>query len=257
MISLYLVITQVKYETKAFWRNPAAAFFTCAFPIMFLVIFNLLFGDGDLAVDGGTTNISTFYVPSIVAMSVISACYTSIAINICFSRERGVLKKIHGTPLPPWCFFLGKIGAMVLVSVFMVLLVTLLGAIFYDVDVPTNTIVAFLVTLVLGAATFGSLGIAISSIISNADAAPPVVNATVLPLLFISDVFIPMEDAPVWLRTFADIFPIKPFASALHTVFNPFETSLGFEYGHLGVMIVWLFVGLIVSARFFSWEPRS
>ena len=43
-----LVFRQVRYTNKAFWRNPASAFFTFAFPLMFLVIFTSLLGDGDL-----------------------------------------------------------------------------------------------------------------------------------------------------------------------------------------------------------------
>ena len=53
MNAFVLALRQVKYENTAFWRNPAAAFFTFVFPLMFLVIFNLLFGNRELDVQGG------------------------------------------------------------------------------------------------------------------------------------------------------------------------------------------------------------
>ena len=256
MNTLVLALRQIRYENKAFRRNPPAAFFTLVFPLMFLVIFNLLFGNDELDVPGGTTNTSTFYVPGIAALSVVSACYTNVAIGVSFSRDRGLLKRIRGTPLPASGFLFGRITHSTLVAVLLVAIVTAAGALFYDVDPPTNTLPAFLLTLAVGAAAFCSLGLAITAIIPNADASPAVVNASILPLLFISDVFIPMHDAPTWLNTFAGVFPVKHFSLALQTAFNPFETGTGFELVHLGVMALWLVGGVLVAIRFFSWEPR-
>ena len=256
MNALVLAVRQIKYENRAFWRNPPAAFFTFVFPLMFLVIFNLLFGNREFEVPGGTTHTSTFYVPAIAALSVITACYTNIAMSVSFSRDQGLLKRIRGTPLPGWGFLFGRIAHATLIAVLLVAIVTVAGVVFYDVDAPTNTMPAFLVALMLGAATFCALGLAITSIIPNADASPAVVNASILPLLFVSNVFIPMHDAPGWLNTFSDIFPIKHFSAALLTAFNPFEEGSGFDLGHLAVMAGWMVAGLLVALRYFSWEPR-
>ncbi len=81
-------------------------------------------------------------------------------------------------------------------------------------------------------------------------------NAVVLPLLFISDVFIRLDDAPRWLVTLGEIFPVKHLSEALQTAFNPFETGAGLEPVHLGIMAAWGVVGMLLAARFFSWEPR-
>ncbi len=256
MNPLVLALRQIRYENRAFWRNPAAAFFTVVFPLMFLVIFNLLFGNDTLELPQGDVKTSTFYVPAIAAMSVISACYTNIAIGICFSRDQGLLKRIRGTPLPSWAFLLGRIGQATLVALLLVVIVTVAGALVYDVDVPTNAMPAFVIAVVVGAATFSTLGLAVTGLIPNADASPAVVNASVLPLLFISDVFIPLQDAPAWLTTVADIFPVRHFSLALQAAFNPFEQGSGFEWLHLGIMVAWAAGGLILAIRFFTWEPR-
>ena len=256
MSSLKLALRQVRYENRAFWRNPLSAFFVFVFPLMFLVIFNLLFGNRELDLPGGTTNTSTFYVPAIVAMSVIYTCFNNVSIGVCFAREQGLLKRIRGTPLPGWTFLFGRIVHSVLLAVLLVAIVTAAGALFYDVDVPTNTAPAFLATLAVGAATFCALGMAITAAVPNAEASPAVVNVLILPLLFISDIFIPLQDAPAWLTTFADVFPVGHFASALHAAFDPFETGAGFEPVDLLVMAAWLVGGLALAVRFFSWEPR-
>lgn len=256
MRDLALMLRQVRYENRAFWRNPAAAFFTFAFPLMFLVIFNLLFGSQLIGPPGERITTSTFYVPAIGAFSIIGATFTNLAISVSFSRDLGVLKRVRGTPLPAWVYMLGRIVHSVLISILLVVLVTAFGALFYDVQVPTETLPAVLVTLVVGGASFCALGLAMTAAVPNADASPAVVNGTILPLLFISDVFIPLDEAPGWLLTLGDIFPVKHLSTALQTAFNPFTTGSGFEPGDLAVIAAWGIAGLVIATRFFSWEPR-
>jgi ABC-2 type transport system permease protein len=246
----------VRYENIAFWRNPAAAFFTCAFPLMFLVIFNLAFGNEEMTISGETTRVSTFIIPAIVAFSEISACYTNIALQLAFDREGGVLKRIKGTPLPAWAYLFGKIAHAVAIALLLVVICVSAGALFYGVSVPTNTMPAFVVTLAIGAAGFCALGAAITTVIPNTDAAPAIVNFSILPLFFISNVFIRIENPPVWLDVVRDFFPVIHFFEALQTAFNPFVEGSGFEWGHLAVVAAWGAAGMVVAVRFFSWEPR-
>jgi ABC-2 type transport system permease protein len=256
MSSAALALREVRYQNKAFWRNPASAFFTFAFPLMFLVIFNLLFGNEKRVIDGQTTTTATFYVPAIAAFSVITACYTNIAIGLSFTRDGGILKRVRGTPLPAWAFMAGRIVHATLMAVLLVVIVCLFGVLFYDVSIPTNTMPAFLVTLIVGAASFCALGLAITCIIPNGDASPAIVNASILPLLFISDIFIPLQGAPAWLTTFAKIFPVWHFSAAMQAAFNPFETGSGFHLTDLAIVAAWGLAGMFIAARFFSWEPR-
>src|SRR5207302_2749138 len=95
-----LTLRQLTYTNRAFWRNPASAFFTFAFPLMFLVIFTSLLGNGTVRLGGIEVNQATYYVAGMAAFSVISACYTNIAISVSFNRDAGILKRVRGTPLP-------------------------------------------------------------------------------------------------------------------------------------------------------------
>ena len=257
MNSVKLALRQVRYENSAFWRNPAAAFFTIIFPLMFLVIFNLIFGNREVTDEsGGTYSLSTFYVPGIMVFAVVGATYTNVAMGITFARDGGLLKRVRGTPLPSWSYLMGKVIHSVLLTALLVVIVTGAGWLAFGVDIPTNTLAAFLLTLAVAAATFCTLGLAVTSLIPNADAAPAIVNASILPLMFVSDVFIRLDDAPTWLTTVADVFPVRHMAQALHTSFNPIETGAGFEWVHLLVMAAWMVGGLVVTVRFFRWEPR-
>ena len=252
MSSAAMTVRQVRYTNKAFWRNPASAFFTFAFPLMFLVIFTALLGSGTVLLHGREFNQSTYYVASMAAFSVITACYTNIAISITFSRDTGVLKRIRGTPLPAWSYLFGRIVHAVFVAICAVF-----GWLFYDAQLPISTIGPFLLTLVVGAASFCTLGLAITSAIPNADASPAIVNASILPLLFISDVFIPLrEDAPAWLATIAKIFPVKHFVEGMLASYFPLPGQSSIKGGDLLVVALWGLAGLLLAFRYFSWEPR-
>lgn len=257
MKDLLLAARQVWYVNQAFIRNPASLFFTLIFPLMFLVIFSVLFGNGHIQVGPGqTVRVATFYVPAISVFSVITACYTNIAISLSFSRDTGALKRIHGSPLPVWSYMLARILHAVVMGVLLVAICCAFGAIFYGATLPTRTLPAFILTLVVGAAAFSALGVGITAFIPNADAAPAVVNGTVLPLLFISNVFIPLQNPPQWLDVVGKIFPVRHFADALIGSFFQLSGS-GLHTNDLLVLGAWGVAGLVVGARLFQWEPRA
>ena len=257
MRAVGLALRQLKYEQRAFRRNPAAAFFAIIFPLVFLVILNVIFGNSEIDVGDRVISGATFYVPAIATLTVVNSCYTSVAMSWVYDRDGGLLKRIRGAPLPAGAFLFGRIGFVVLLMVALTVVVVVFGRVFYGVDVPGATLPAVLVTLAVGAFAFCALGLAIASLVPNADAAPAVVNASILPLLFISDVFIPPDaGAPAWVGHVSAVFPVKHLSEALQTGFNPFTAGAGFEPLHLGVIAAWGAAGLLVTLRFSSWEPR-
>tara|TARA_B100000586_G_scaffold55902_1_gene38100 strand:+ start:59 stop:838 length:780 start_codon:yes stop_codon:yes gene_type:complete len=252
---LPLFLKQIVYENKSYRRNPAAAFFTLVFPLLFLFMLRI-FGNDSVEIDGGIVSRATKYIPMITAFSVIGSSYTGIAMTLTLNRDIGVLKRYKGTPLPLIIFLLGKIAHNTIVSFALAVIIAIIAFVVFDVGLPTNSIVAFLLTIILGAATFTSLGIAFTSVIPNSDAAAPMVNASVIPLMFISDVFIPMDSAPNWLNGIAQVFPVRPFSLSLQETYSPFSSGLTSNPENFAILFAWLVVGIIASLKFFSWEPR-
>jgi ABC-2 type transport system permease protein len=251
-------LRQVRWQNKAFWRNPASAFFTFAFPLMFLVIFTSIFKDTATLPSGQEVNLSTYYTGSILAFSVITACYTNVAITVTFLRDNGVLKRVRGTPLPGWSYLLGKVLHSVLLMVLLVVIVCTFGRVGYSIDLPTTSLPAFVLTLLVGSATFCALGLACCAITPNPDAAPAVTNATMLPLLFVSGVFIPVDDAPRWMQVIGDVFPVKHFLEAtLESFIPPPGNHMGWSGGDLLVVALWGVAGLLFAVWRFRWEPRT
>jgi ABC-2 type transport system permease protein len=250
-----LTLSQVRYVNKAFWRNPSAAFFTFAFPLMFLVIFTALLGNNKLHIGSMTVKASTYYVASMAAFAVITASYNNLAIGMSFQRDEGVLKRMHGTPLPSAAFLGARVLHSLYIAVLLVVITALFGHGLYHAHLPTGaTLFQLLVMLVVGAASFSALGLAVTTLVPNADAAPAIVNATILPLEFLSGIFIPFtNNTPQWIMWVARIFPVRHFALALQAAF------LGTRFQWTDVLIVaaWGVGGLVLGARYFSWEPRT
>ena len=256
-------LRQVGFTNKAFWRNPASAFFTFAFPLMFLVIFTALLGQGELQFDSFSLETTTYYVGAMAAFGVISACFTNIAIQTTFNRDLGILKRLRGTPLPAGAYMAARVVHAMVVGAILVAITLVFGKLVYDSPLPSGgPLLEFVVTFLVGALSFAALALALTAVIPNAEAAPPIVNAAILPLLFLSGIFIPLDsEAPKWITTVADIFPVKHFADAMRAGFLGNLEVAGrrvfvFDWWDVVIVAAWGLVGLILAARFFSWEPR-
>ena len=249
-----LILRQVRYTNKAFWRNPASAFFKFAFPLMFLVIFTALLGNGTILLDGKQVSQSTYYVAAMAAFAVITACYTNIAISVTFQRDAGILKRAQGSPLPGGDYLTGRVIHAMLMAILLVIITAGFGWAFYNATIPSGvSLVRFVIQLLVGSASFCALGLALTAAIPNADAAPAIVNATILPLLFLSGVFIPLGDnAPAWIVWIGRIFPVKHFADGMQAGF----LGTPFDWKDTLAVALWGIAGLLLAIRFFSWEPR-
>ena len=205
---------QFRSDLARFWRNPQSRYFTVALPIVFLVIFATMF-KGSTIVDGQQITITTFYVPGIMALGIISASFVYLSQAIVTQRENGEFKRLRGTPLPA-AFVIGSRATVgVVVAVLMSALLLLIGKLAYNVRIPHSTMLGLVVSVMLGAAAFSCIAFAVSTRISSAEAAAPAINLLVLPLYFISGVFVPESQIPRFLRDVAVIFPIHHLAQAL------------------------------------------
>ena len=251
-----IALRQVSFEQRAFWRNPASAFFAFLFPIIFLVVFATLFKGSTAHVSATVVvNYNDYYIPALTAFGVIGACFTNIAMSLAIRRDDGVLKRLRGTPLPPWAFMLGVVGSSIIVSLLLTALTVGFGILVYGVHVPQH-IGSLVLTLAVGAMSFCALGLAMTAAIPNAEAAPAIVNAVLLPLVFISGTFVPVDPTSVLARI-ADYFPVRHFIVAMFNSFDPGHISgSGISGTDLAIVAAWGVAGLLIAVRRFRWEPR-
>ena len=248
---LRVALHQVGYEQKAYWRNPLAAVFTFAFPVIFLVVVGT--SAGSSKVPGYSLRYDQYVVVAMLTFGLIAACYTNLAMAICTRRETGVLKRMRGTPIAIGSYMGGLIGSVLIVVAILTVVMVAIGMAFYHLHFPFHP-AAVLVTLLVGIVTFCALGLAVTILVPNADAAPAVVNGIYFPVVFISGVFYPLAQGSVLARI-ADWFPIFHMIRALVSAFEGGPGS-GLQVRDLAVMAVWAVAALFVTARRFRWEPR-
>ncbi len=237
---------QYRLERRMFWRNPTAAFFNFLLPLLLLVLFGAVFAGRQEDLD--------VVVPGIAGVSICSATFVALAYNITFLRERGILKRLRGTPMPSASYLAG-IGASAVTNVVMQLAIVIVaGNLVFGVSWPQDW-TALLVFAVAGVICFSSLGVALSHLIPNSESAPAYVNAVFLPMLMIAGVFYDEEDAPAVIRDIAEVLPLKHLVDGLSGAMVRGE-GLAEHGSALAVLGAWTAVGVVLAIRGFSWDAK-
>lgn len=260
---LRLLFRLIRYQNTIFWRTPIAAFFTLVFPLMFLLLFTAIFGNDTIDFLGVTT--AQYFAPALAVFAAVSATYTNLAVGTAIARDEGILKRFRGTPLPPWIYIAARIGSGIWIAALAIAIMMTVGVVIFGVKILADTIVAALITFFIGVGAFAALGMLVAAVVPTGDSAPAVANATLLPLAFVSDVFIVSEDPPAWMDVLGSIFPLKHFVEAFSGAFNPELAGSGLQWSaaqgeyaiglHLAVMLAWGVVAMFLAVRLFRWEP--
>jgi ABC-2 type transport system permease protein len=240
-------------------RNPRAVVFTVAFPLLLIVLFSGLNGNATVSAMGGAGKVrfAQFYTPSIAMFSLISACYTTLVLGISTARDQGLFKRVRGTPLPMGLYLSSWLVGAAAVGIGAIVILFGVSVPAFSVHIYASTLPAAVVTLLLGATCLCSLGLAVASLVKNAEQAMPVAQLTFLPISFISGIWFPLSGAPDWLLKIAHFFPVYHLVNAFDGCFVPGVAHHGWKPGDLLALVIWTAVGLLVAARRFRFEPGA
>ena len=187
----------VGYQVRTFARTPIAVFFTIVLPLIMLVLFNALFGGNDVDTGSGEWPLSQFYTGGLAAFTAVSATFTNLANVVPIRRDEGVLKRWRGTPLPPWVYIGGLIGSAIALAAAGVADHAQRSASSPTTSTSTRPRCRRRSSRSSSAcSSFAAMGMAVAGLCPSASAASAVANAIILPMAFISDIFIPIEDPP-------------------------------------------------------------
>ncbi len=253
----YLIGHQFHADLRCFVRNIQSVFFTLLLPVLFLVILASIFRNATVKVPGGSIKESVYYVPGLIAYGLIAAAFSNLTASVVRNRESGIYKRRRATPLPASAVIASRAAVAVLTALAITVVMLGIGWAAYGASIPGPTAPAFVLDVAVGAVAFCCLGFAAASLIRDVDAAQPVVLVTVLPLSFISGIFIASSELPGWLADLGYVFPVHPLAAALLTAYNPHTTGSGLNWGYLAILAGWGLAGLIIAVRRFSWLPRG
>jgi ABC-2 type transport system permease protein len=241
---LALTWRQYRLERRMFWRNPSAAFFNFLLPLLFLA--------GAGAVLSGNQSDLDKLVPSIAGMSVMSTTFTALAYNIVFLRERGVLKRVRGTPLPTGSYFGGVAANAITNTALQIAIILIAGRLFFGIGWPSNW-GALVVFVIAGVICFAALGVAFAHVIPNFESTAAYVNAVFLPVVFVSFFAFDSSSAPEFLRTIAQALPLYPLIDGLSHAMIAGSGSAN-SLDSLAVIALWGLFGIYFAVRGFSWD---
>lgn len=256
-----IALSQGGIELKQFLRTRESLVFTLLFPVMIMVVFGSIFQG--VTITPGVT-LSQYFAAGMIASGFMATGFQNLAISIPIERDRGVLKRYRGTPMPKWIYFAGKslsVAALALVATVLLLLVATL---FYDLPLPSTAAKwgTFAWVSVLGLIACTLLGIAFSSVAKTGRSAPAVVTPVALLLQFTSGVFFEFGALPAWMQQFAAIFPLKWMTQGLRSVFLPEsfavnEVAHSWELGKTALVLgAWCVGGLILCLLTFKWTTK-
>jgi len=248
---LWLVVLQARYEQLNFWRNPVGAIFTVVFSVVFLVIAGVSSGSSRVSYLGNIKLIQ-YYEPAFVAYGIMAACFTMLAISLVNRREAGLLKRLRLSPLPAWALLAAIFLSTLIVAVLQVILVLAVGRVAFGVQLPGN-VGPLAVTLVIGVLCFTALGMAMSTVVPNADSAGPVIATVFFVLLFLSGLWFPLKSGSVLARI-STFFPVRHLIVAVFTPFSP-QGGSPWAWHDLGVVAIWGVAGFAIALLRFRWAP--
>jgi ABC-2 type transport system permease protein len=251
-----LLLHQARFELLTAGRNPRARFFTLFFPVVLLIIFAGVF-HGTTTISGVHVTLARYFTAGILAMSIVLASYANLVIAVATLRETGVLKRRRSTPVSPAILIGGQAISAVVTTAVMITILLVIAKLLYGVGMASGAIAAIACTGALGALTFAAIGYAVSGLIGSPDAAQPIVQATTMPLWFISGVLVPTHNISSGLRTLGEVFPIEHLAAGLHlaSIHASFVGSI--SPTNLLVLALWGIGAAALAAWRFSWLPST
>jgi ABC-type multidrug transport system permease subunit len=250
---IHLLLDQFSHNLQDLWRSRIVFVFTLMFPLTWLVVLGLVMGN-DTVDEATGIPIMQFLTPTAAAMGILFAAYPTVATALAAAREDGVLKRIHGTPMPTWVFLAGRIAAAVVFAFVSFIVMITVGTLLFDVDLIGRTALATAVTSMVAIASFAAVGLAVATLASSAATAQAASIASTVVLAFLSGLM-GFGDMPAWADRIAAFFPIRPFNDAFREQFNPLGTGAGWDIGALAVMAAWGLAAAVVAERAFRWDP--
>jgi ABC-2 type transport system permease protein len=255
-----LGLSQGGLEIKQFLRSREQVTFTLAFPAIMILIFGSIFS-GDI---GGGVKFTQYFVTGMIGTGLMTAGFQALAIQIPIERDRGVLRRFLGTPMPKWVYFAGKVLMVALIAVLETVILLTVATLLFGLNLPDTAgrWWTFLWVSVLGITACTLCGVAFSSVARTGRSAPAVVTPVALILQFISGVFFVFTTLPSWMQNLASLFPLKWLCQGLRAVFLP-ESFGALEPGHAFhldrvalVLGLWCVLGLILCLTTFRWTTK-
>jgi ABC-2 type transport system permease protein len=240
-----LLLAQVRYQLRLLLRTPRALGAGVAIPALLLLLSH-----------PGHAGVQASHLAGLAVLGVTTTAWVTHGIGLVAAREAGVLKRWRATPLPPWCWFVGRTTATVLVATSAAAVTVLIGVARYGTRLDAGAAVGVLAAVALGALAWAAPATALTGVIPNVESASPILTLTYLPVILVSGVFGSLGGQPHWLATLAGWLPAQPMIDAATGALAHTSGPPELPGRDLVVLAGWAVAGLVASLALFRWEPN-
>lgn len=196
-----------------------------------------------------------FLVPGIVALSIMQMSLMSIIFTIVGYREKGILRRLQITPIKSHEFTLSQIITRLIISFLQVLILILIAINFFHLTLSGSYWLIMLLTII-GSIIFIAMGLSLSSVAKNQDTAAPLANILMLPMMFLGNVFFPVNTMPQWLQNIVQYLPLNFLSDALRKVMIDSATISVIKTDMTGLLI-WLVAMVFIASITFRWKTAD
>ncbi|HYX58347.1 MAG TPA: ABC transporter permease [Streptosporangiaceae bacterium] len=246
---------QLRYQLTLLMRTPRTLMAGLILPGALLA---LQLGRVQHIGQGAAADVLAARVAGLVVLGAMSVAYLTHASSLIVAREDGILRRWRATPLPTWGYFAGRIAAAVLIADAAALILVLVGAAMAGLHLTGAAIVSLLVASTAGSLALAAAGTAITRLIPSAQGANQLLALTYIPLIIFSGGFGGLSGLPHWLNTLMSYLPAQPMIGAVTRALETGTGQSGFALPgrDLVVLAAWAVGCLLLSVRFFPWDPH-
>ncbi|MCC6703785.1 MAG: ABC transporter permease [Thermomicrobiales bacterium] len=206
-------------------------------------------------VNSDSVSFIEFFVPGIVAMSLMNSGMIGLSTTFTTWRERGILRRMRLTPFPLPSFLLARILSQVVVAFAQTLILIGLATLLFDYR-PTGNIFVITIAILAVSLAFLAIGFAISSVARTTESAAGISNLLVFPMLFLSGVFFETDSAPEWIQPLTRLLPLRFAVDALREPMTRGAGLIDIWQPLLALGVIFA-LALAFAARFFRWDSRA
>ncbi len=237
-------------EFKLNLRDPLMTFWSIAFPFLWLILMVAIIPGPIPGFSYPGLNKGSFYIPGSIGIVILSSSFVGIPLTLTTYRETAVLRRFRVTPVKISTLALGfSISQFAFIIVGIVALFVI-GKIFFDFQV-FGSWAALIGVIFFGMITFQAIGSAIGSIAGSSRSANIMIWTMFMPMMILSELFMPLSILPAWLQPIAKALPLTPINTLLRDIVYGVPLD---DLWRLGVMAGWLVLSSIITVRFFRWE---
>ncbi|MFT5033415.1 MAG: ABC-2 type transport system permease protein [Bacteroidia bacterium] len=244
------LLVDVKADSLHYWLNPESASGLAARELLLAMDADKTLHEQTLS--GQAIRYVDWVMPGVLAMNMMFAALFGIGYVIVRYRQNGVLKRFQATPVSSLQFISAQMASR-LVIVVLVNSLIFLGCDYFLNLLMLGSYAALLLIALCGALSLLSLGLVIASRTASEELAGGLLNTLTWPMMFFSEIWFSLDNAPNWMQQFANLMPLTHIVKAARAVMIEGATLASVSH-HLFALLAMTTVMLLLAAKLFRWQ---